>query len=77
MIKTNKKTKKESKMWNWSKKVYGSARLKRDTEKDNRWELDARVRMKAENRPKMYGRQARAKMISRLAVYITKQGQIS
>jgi hypothetical protein len=54
-------------MWNWLKEVNGSARLKRDTEKDNRWELHARVRMEAENRPKMYGRQARAKMISRLA----------
>jgi hypothetical protein len=54
-------------MWNWLKKVCGRACLKRDTKKDNRWELHARVRMKAENRPKMYGRQARAKMISRLA----------
>jgi hypothetical protein len=54
-------------MWNWVKKVYGSVRLKRDTEKDNRWELNARVRMEAENRPKIYGRQARVKMISRLA----------
>ena len=41
-------------MWNWLKKVYRSVYLKRDTKKDNRWELDARVRIKAENRPKIY-----------------------
>ena len=64
-------------MWNWSKKVYGSVRVKRDTEKDNRRGLDARVRTKAENRPKMFGRQARAKMISRLAGIDHQQGQIS
>ena len=63
-------------MWNWLKKVYGSVCLKRNMEKDNCWELDARVRIKAKNRPKMYGRQAHAKIILRLAVYITKQGQI-
>jgi len=54
-------------MWNWLKKVYGSIRLKRDTEKDNYWELDATVRIKAKNRLKIYGRQARVKMILRLA----------
>ena len=53
-------------MWNWPKKVYGSACLKRDMKKDNCWELDARVRMKAENRPKMYARQALVKIILRL-----------
>ena len=47
--------------------MYRSVCLKRDTKKDNCWELDARVRMKAENWPKIYARQAYVKIILRLA----------
>ena len=47
--------------------MYRSVRLKHNIKKDNRWELDTRVRIKAKNRPKIYARQALIKMILRLA----------